>query len=314
MNIKKIKDNLPVFMESVTQANVAGSAAEMTYYLLLALFPVLLLVANIIPLLPIDSAMIIDLIAQFLPEQIEPLILPTLQDFLNSANPQVISVGFILSIWSASVAFNTLQNVLNRVYAVENTNNFIVTRLLSFLLAMVLVIGVGAVSMIFVFGQSILKFLGGFFPIPSELISLFTSLRWPALLIVLFLMLMYIYQIIPKHHYAIIYNIPGAILSSLLMLLLSSFFSLYVTYFGGSSVSNGTIGVFIVLMLYLYFSSIVLIVGALVNRMFYIMKNLEFVKEKSQKTTQYFSENYTNIYHDDVYRGHLTRKDLLEEE
>lgn len=314
MNIKKIQARLPIVMDSVTQANVAGSAAEMSYYLLLALFPTLLMVANVIPLLPLDQDMVVSLFQEFLPEQISALLVPTLESYLSNSHPEIVSVGFILSIWSASVAFNTLQNVLNRVYAVNNTANFFITRALSFLLALALVVAVGLMSIVFVFGQTILESLSPMFPISEEILSIFSSLRWPVLLVVLLLMFIYIYQFIPQHHYKFVHNLPGAIVASLLMLLLSSFFSLYVQYFGGTSVSNGTIGVFIVLMLFLYFSAMVIVIGALLNQIIYQLTHMEEFMVEPKPAHYYQSDNYQTLYEHEIYRGNLPRSNSFKEE
>ncbi|MFV8816010.1 YihY/virulence factor BrkB family protein, partial [Aerococcus urinaeequi] len=176
---------------------------------------------------------------------------------------------------SGSTAFGTVQNILNRTYGITDKPNFIVSRLFSFAIAFVLVLFAVALSVLFVFGQTLLEAVNQFIDVPMQLFGIFTSVKWPILLLVLIMVFTFIYQFIPHHKYPIKFAVPGAIIATLLSAVLSGGFSFYVNNFGGSSVSNGTIGVFIVLMIYLWLTSIVLIAGAMINHIIYRLNNVE---------------------------------------
>ncbi|GMR70078.1 YihY family inner membrane protein [Aerococcus viridans] len=273
---EKLKDRIiPMTLASVNQANIAGSAAEMSYYFLLSLFPLLMMIANIIPMLPFDPDSVVGLLETLLPDQVEPIIVPTLESYLSSDTTGALSVSFILILWSGSTAFGTVQNILNRTYGITDKPNFIISRLFSFAIAFVLVIFAVALSVLFVFGQTLLEAVNQFIDVPMQLFDIFTSVKWPILLLVLILVFTFIYQFIPHHKYPLKFAVPGAVVATLLSAVLSSGFSFYVNNFGGSSVSNGTIGVFIVLMIYLWLTSIVLIVGAMINHIIYRLNNVE---------------------------------------
>lgn len=306
---EKMKDSIiPMSMASITQANIAGSAAEMSYYILLALFPLLMLIANIIPMLPFDPDTVVSFLETFLPDQVEPIIIPTLESYLQSDTTSALSISFLLIIWSGSTAFGTLQNVLNRAYGITNKPNFIITRLFSFLIAAVLVVLAGLLSLIFVFGQTIFEFVNNFIDIPMQLFDIFTSVRWPILIVVLIILFTFIYQFIPFHKYPIKYAVPGAVTATILSAVLSSGFSFYVSNFGGNSVSNGTIGVFIVLMLYLFLTAIVIIVGAVINNITYRVQNMEEFMDMSPNYHSTTSAEFPLMDEKTVVLGKLKRQ------
>lgn len=309
MNNKIKNVYLPIFRKNIREANIGGSAAEMSYYLLLALFPALLLIANVIPLLPIDAQAAIELIDMVLPTEVESLIIPTLEGYLNTANTGVISLSLIFSIWTASTGFSKLQKILNRVYGVTSGNNFIVTRILSFLITILLVIVLGIISLMFVFGESLLNLITDFIIISEVFFAAFTLLKWPTLILVLLVAMLFIFKIVPRHNYRMKYAIPGAVLSSLGITLLSNLFSLYVRFFGGNSVTSGTLGVFIVLMLYLFLSSMMLIMGALVNSLYYRMTNQKEFTEYGKKQHVITSADFPHIDDNNTAYGVLRHLD-----
>lgn len=299
---------IPMTLASVNQANIAGSAAEMSYYILLSLFPLLLMIANIVPMLPFDPDAVVSLLQTLLPDQVEPIIVPTLESYLASDTTGALSVSFILILWSGSTAFGTLQNVLNRAYGVTDKPNVLVTRLFSFAVAFILVILAGILSVLFVFGQTLIQAVNQFIDVPVQIFDIFTSVKWPILLVVLIAIFTFIYQFIPHHKYSLKYAIPGAVTATILSAVLSGGFSFYVNNFGGASVSNGTIGVFIVLMIYLWLTSIVLIVGAMINDLTYRLKNMEEFIDSSPNYHTTTSENFPLMDEKTVTLGKLKRQ------
>lgn len=299
---------LPILNRNLQQADIGGSAAELSYYLLLALFPVMLLIANVVPLLPFDAQKVVDMIATLLPQEVEQLLLPTLQRHLSSANTEVISLSVVFAIWTASTGFNALQKILNRVYGVISNGNIILKRAFSFLITLLLVVVMGLISIIFVFGETILNYMQQFIVLPAIFLQAFSSLRWPSLFLVLLLAMLFIFQVVPKHNYRLKYAVPGAIVTSVGILLLSSLFSLYVRFFGRSSVASGTLGVFIVLMLYLFLSSMMLVVGALINSLYYRITNpREFIDFGTRQHT-YMSAGFPFIDDKNIAYGVLRRQ------
>lgn len=247
------------------RAAVTQSAAEMAYFVLLSLIPIILLVANVIPLLPIDIGEILHLLQNYLPEDIYGILAPILTQYLSSGSSGVISFALIAAIWSASKVFSTMSRVLDDVYGVQKVKNFVIKRLLSFVIMLAILAMVFVAMFIFVFGEQILIFVKDFLQIDIPFIQEFVIFRFAVLIIASLAYFVILYHFLPDHHLSIKYALPGAVFATIGWLLLSQFFSLYVSMSGGDMLTNATIGGFIVLMIFLYFVNIVTLLGAMVN-------------------------------------------------
>lgn len=281
---KKIPNLIEILKENWERADVSSRAAELAYFVLFSLFPILIVVANVIPLLVIDVDEVLEYIQMAVPPNIYDILSPILVDFVGSSSGGVISIGLITAVWSASKAFNSLQDVINEVYGTEKRKNFILVRVASFLTQLAIVSVVGVLVFAVVFGEQILRFIQNTFAVDLSVILDLFSLSWLLMLIVLFLVFSLIYLLVPNHHVHIKYGIPGAVFASIGFIVLSQGFSLYVRFAGGDASANGTIGVVIVLMLWLYLTAMIVLLGAFVNVVYFEFKTGQsiyaFEKEK----------------------------------
>lgn len=268
-----IVDVIKIIMDNWTRASVMQGSAEMAYYLLLSLVPILLVIANIIPLLPINTAEVLALIEQAFPGDVSEILMPIVTGYMESSSGGAISIGLLASIWSASNVFSTLRRVLDEVYGAGVRKNFIIARILSLAVMLVVLLVVGVAVFIFVFGEQILGFVNDLFGIQLPFVQEILQLRWIALPLILFAVGLIIYDLVPNHHLKWQYAIPGAIFMTIGLVLLSQSFSLVTQFMGGDAVANQTIGGFIVLMLFLYLSNIIILMGALVNTLYFELKN-----------------------------------------
>ena len=280
-------DAVKIIIRNWTRASIMQGAAEMAYYLLLSLVPILLVAANIIPLLPFNTAEILNLLQQTFPEDIAQIIMPIVTDYLNSGSGGAISIGLLASIWSASKVFSTLRRVLDDVYGSTQTKNFVIARLLS-LLVMISLLGIVAAAVfVFVFGEQILGIIQGFLQVELPLVQQILQLRWIVLPLILFAVGLIIYDLVPNHHLTIRDAIPGAVFLTVGLFLVSQSFSLITRFMGGNAIANQTIGGFIALMLFLYFANVVILLGALLNTLIFEIKNgqsvLDYESERAEK-------------------------------
>lgn len=302
-----------IILANWQRAAIMQGAAEMAYFLLLSLVPILLVLANIIPLLPFDPAEIISIIESSFPEDISGMLVPIVTDYMSSASGGAISIGLLAAIWSASNVFSTVRRVLDDVYGAKIKNNFLIARILSLLIMISILLLVGFAIFVFVFGEQILNFISDFFEIEIPFIQEFLLASWIILPIILFLVSIVIYHFVPNHHLNIKYAIPGAIFTSIGLLLLSQSFSLISQLMGGDAIANQTIGGFIVLMLFLYLANVVILFGALINTLTFELKNRISVLEyeidlrqieenKEAKWGGYPDENEVKVLKRKIYK------------
>jgi membrane protein len=286
---------IKIIIENWNRASVMQGAAEMAYYLLLSLIPLLLVVANIIPLLPIETSEVMNIITDAFPQDVAQIIMPIVSQYLESGSGGAISIGLIASIWSASNVLSTLRRVLDEVYGAAQQKNFIIARILSLLIMFAILLAVAAAVFIFVFGEQILNFVGDMLQVEIPFLQTFLIARWVGLPVILFIVGMIIYDLVPNHHLNWRYAVPGAAFMTLGLILLSQFFSFVVQFMGGTAATNQTIGGFIVLMLFLYISSVIILLGALTNTLTFELVNGESVHDYESRLSrkeQYEESDY----------------------
>jgi len=280
-----------IIKDNWSRANVSSQAGELAYFSLLSLFPILLVIANVIPLFPIDVNAVLSYLESAVPPDIFSVIEPVLIGYLSSSSGGVISIGLVTALWSASKAFNSLQNILNEVYAVKPRKNFILVRLVSLLVQLAIVFIVGVIIFAFVFGEILVEFIEGLVNVDLGFIMQILQLRWLILLIVLLALFTAVYFLVPNHRLGIKYAVPGAIFATIGWLVLSQGFSIYLQFAGGDAAANATFGVFIILMLWLYLAAMILLLGGLVNTIYFEYKNGKSVQKAIETEDEEHSEN-----------------------
>ena len=272
-------ETLKIILENWNRTSIMQGAAAMTYYLLLSLIPILLVFANVIPFLPFSSQQAIGFIQSTFPADISRMLVPIVMEYLESGSGGAISIGLLASIWSASKVFSTMRKILDQVYGATEKKNFIIARLLSLLIMLVILIMVAVSIFAFVFGEQILSFVRDFFEIEIVFFETFLLLRWMLFPVVLMIVALVIYHLVPNHHLKVKYAIPGTVFVTVSLILLSQSFSLLTKYMGGDAITNQTLGGFIALMLFLFVGNLLLLFGALINTLFFEIKNDQSVTE-----------------------------------
>lgn len=247
------------------EAEVTNSSVVIAYYLLLSFFPIVIIIGNLLPLLNLDINTILPYFSTIIPEAIYKEIVETIHRLLTSSSSGMLSFGIIAAFWAASKGMNAMQVSMNKAYGVEPRKNMFVIRLASLAFTLILVLGIVALVLVFSFGQVVLNYLTPLLQLPEELVAIFQSVKWPVTLFVLLFVFTLVYYMIPNAQVKVKFVLPGAIFATVGWVLLSQAFAIYVRYFSGRTLSYGSVGIFIVLMLWLNGSGIVLTLGAVIN-------------------------------------------------
>ncbi|MFF2458367.1 YihY/virulence factor BrkB family protein [Peribacillus simplex] len=261
---KSIKFSKKLIKE-IKEDRVTGLAAEQAYYYLLALFPLLILLLSILPYLNIDIQTALDTIKTFMPAETMDVIEKNIINILSERNGGLLTFGFLGTIWSASNGMNAFIHSMNIAYDVEETRNFIKARIISIVLTLGLVVAFIVMLGLPVFGKVIIDLLQQVIPIPEETQILFSLLRWVIAVVVISLVLAFLYRFAPNKSFPIKHVIPGAVTATVLWLGISLGFSFYVSNFANYSSTYGSLGGVIILMLWLYLSGLIFVIGGEIN-------------------------------------------------
>lgn len=253
----------------VKEDRATGLAAEQAYYYLLSLFPLLILLLSILPYLNIDPQQAINFMNHFLPSETTGVLADTIIEIVTESKGGLFTVGILGTIWSASKGMNAFMHAMNVAFDVKETRNVIVARLISIALTLGLIVAFIVVLVLPIFGNVIINLANQVIPISIEFKNIFNLLRWVIAFVVIAIVLTLLYKFAPNKKYLFKHVLPGAIVATVTWLIISIAFSFYVSNFGHYSSTYGGLGGIIVLMLWLYATGLILVIGGEINAIFH---------------------------------------------
>ena len=200
-------------------------------------------------------------------------------------------IGFFVTVFLTSNAIAVITKGLNRANNIQENRSFLKVRLLAILMVFVNTFFLFISINLIVLGKVILNFIGLYLSIPSHIIDTILILRWPLAFLLMFLLASINYYVLPARDYSVKRKsvIPGTLFFCVFWLLGSWAFSLYVNALGTYNKVYGTIGTFAILMVWLYYSSIILLIGGQVNNQ--TLRKLIILEKKKQKQGEIQCEN-----------------------
>lgn len=249
--------------------DVFGRAAQLSYYFLLALFPLLILLTSVFGLLMGSDELrqnLFNYLSQVMPPSALQLTDTTLREVTSASSGGKISFGILATLWAASNGMGAITEALNVAYDVKEARPWWKTRLT----AIILTIGLS----VLIIGALILVLAGG--RIASEVAASFSFgnvftwswrvLQWPLVLAFMLLAFALIYYFAPNvKNQKWKWITPGSVIGVFLWLLVSFAFRVYLQFFDSYSATYGSLGAVIILMLWLYLTGAAVLIGGEVN-------------------------------------------------
>lgn len=251
----------------IKEDEIFDLAAQLAYYFLLSIFPLIIFMMTLLPYLPIKQEDLLGIIETFAPGDSMSLIKDNLDQVLDK-NGTLLSFGIIATIWSASNGLNAIVKAFNKAYDVKETRSFIVARGMSILLTLAMIAVVVIALLLPVFGEQIGLFLFSQFNLSDQFLSVWNAVRFLASPAILFIVFLALYWFAPNKKLTCISAVPGAIFATVGWVVVSLAFSYYVGNFGNYSATYGGIGAIIVLMIWFYLTGIIIIIGGEINAYF----------------------------------------------
>ena len=253
----------------VLDDNIMGLAAQTAYYFFFSLFPLILFAAPLFGLIGDKQEMIEGVmrrLAGTLPGDALDLVRGVVQEVvLAEGAPGLMSIGAILAAWAGSNIFNALIDALNHAYDVEEGRVWWKKRLL----ALGSVIAAGAVMLaattIMLGGENIAEWLGRQLGLGDEAVTVWSVVQYPLALALLIGTAWMIYYFLPNIRQDRTQVFAGAIVATVLWIVVTLLFRAYVVNFGSYSKTYGTVGGVIALLTWMYLSMLVLLIGGELN-------------------------------------------------
>jgi membrane protein len=284
LSLREIFDRL---RQKMNDDDILGNAAQVAFYFSFALFPLLLFLVTLIGIILSDddnlTQELFAILSQVMPASAFELVRSTLTEVTSSASGGKLTLGILLTVWSASAGVDNMRGTLNEVYNLKETRSWFVAKATSLALTVGLGILILGTLVVIVYGS---QFLASLLPIESP--YLLEALELLFVLAMLLLAFALLYNFAPNHApLQWKWITPGAVIGVILWIVLSSAFRLYLTYFDSYAATYGSLGAVIILLLWLYLTALVILIGGAINA---IMDEKSGVEKETEDPKQVVEE------------------------
>jgi membrane protein len=263
-------------------------AAALSYYFVLAVFPALILLSAIMSSFPLPDLFghVLGLMSRLLPSDTMRVIRSVLLSVLATRRSTWISIGTLGLLWISSAAFDALIEALDIAYDIKDPRPFWKTRLLAVCLGIVTGAVLTVALTVMILGPRFADWLAQRTYLPHSFVLLWPILHWVIAVGAAILSVETIYFLAPNVKQRFAATLPGAALTVGAWLGLSYLLGIYFRNFAHYDLIYGTLGGFIVFMIWFYWASVVLLVGAELNAALAKESRAGAILAKLRSTTQ----------------------------
>jgi len=256
--------------EEIYAGGLLTHAAALAFYFLFALFPLLLFLMTLLGFFAETGtelrSNLLGFLSRVAPPSASALIYTTVEEIAAGADGWRLWLGLVSALWFASLGIAALSDSLNAMYGVRESRPFWRVRLSAVGLTAALVVLILSALLLMLYGGEIGAGIAGYFNQGTLFTTVWTIAQVPlALAFVLFAFAL-IYYFAPDLYEQKWYWItPGAVIGVVLWLVVSSLLRVYLRHFDSYSLTYGSLGAVIVLMLWFYLTGVAILIGGKIN-------------------------------------------------
>ncbi|MDU4445534.1 MAG: YihY/virulence factor BrkB family protein [Streptococcus mitis] len=258
------------------------TSVAVAYYWLISIFPLLLILVNILPYFHISVSNFLNVTNGFLPDTVYDVVAKIVMEVLTQPSTGLLSFAVFSALWTFSKSMNYLQKAFNIAYGVAKSRGLIYQQLMSLLVSFGLQILFASALFLSVFGRMLLNLIKSYWQSDSPLFDYLQDLTGPLVYALIFAILVMLYYFLPNVTVRRIRHVlPGSAFVMLTLVLLLNIFSVYVNNYVNHLVDVRFFSSIVVVVMMFWFILIakILIVGAIINASVQSLKDLNFRKD-----------------------------------
>ena len=279
---------LQVYLRHYRSAEIDISTIAVAYYLILTVFPLIVIAANVFPYLNIDTTDLLKFMNEHLPKQFYAPAANVVQDIFSTPSGQLLGVASLTGFWTMIKSLSSLQKAINKVYGASEHRDVFISNIIGGFMSLVILFLLTFALMLSTIIQSVLRVINQTYPIGSKMTQLILNSIQPLSIAVVFLGMMVLYFVLPNVKIRKIrYVMPGTIFTTLVIGYLSNLFGTYVIRTLSRLVDIklfGSIMIF-VFMLWFIFLARILILGAVFNATYQELRQGELKSRRGDVIT-----------------------------
>jgi membrane protein len=264
------------FIQEFLTGSLVSKASSLAYSFMLALFPATIFLVTLIPYIPINHFQdnLVNLLSSVLPnESASNFFNSNIVSIIKHQNGKLLSFGFLTALIFATNGVANLMRAFNRSSLVIEKRTWLYRRWVALVLTVVIAISLLVAITILIAGQSILGFLRDHLYSKGHFwLYVFAFSRWVIVVLIFFVTVSILYRYGPSHKLRWKFLNPGSIMATTLAVLTSFGFSYYINHFSHYNKIYGSIGTLIIVMIWLYLNSLIVLMG------FELDANIDFAK------------------------------------
>jgi len=245
--------------------DIPSLSAQLTFFLLFSLFPFLLFLLNLLSFTAVSPKEFTENISRFLPGDVNVFFRDLVSEMLGARSAALLSVSAVAALWGASRGIHAISACLNKACDKDEDRPFWKVTAITIFFTVCIAVMVMVTLLFLIFGKVIGRNILGYIHVEQAFPWLWTLLRYAVPIAMMFLVFFLLYKFIPNCRLTRKEVLPGALFSTVGWILTSLAFAFYVNHFAGFTRIYGSIGTVILLMTWLYISSVVLLMGGEIN-------------------------------------------------
>lgn len=261
-------------VQTISQMHIPLHAAYAAYFIILSIFPFLLLILSVLGYTGLEVTNLVDLLAEILPKTLMDTLENLIFSVYQNASGTMLGLSAVTALWSASRGIYGILKGLNAIYDVSENRGYLYTRSISLVYTFFFLVVLVLTLVLHVFGNTLLSTLT---MVDNPVLIFFVDLidlRFFLLLIVQSLVFTLMFMVLPNKRNRFWESLPGGVLASLGWLVYSDLFSIYVENFNRYSNIYGSLYAVALGLLWLYCCMSILFYGGALNRYLKNMENL----------------------------------------
>ena len=270
---------LKAFLHYYQESDSELTSVAVAYYWLISIFPLLLVLVNILPYFHISVSNFLNVTNGFLPDTVYDVVAKIVMEVLTQPSTGLLSFAVLSALWTFSKSMNYLQKAFNKAYGVAKSRGLIYQQLMSLLVSFGLQILFALALFLSVFGRMLLNLIKSYWKSDSPLFDYLQDLTGPLVYALIFAILVMFYYFLPNVKVPRIrYVLPGSIFVLLTLVLIINIFSASINNYINNLVDVRFVSsiIFVVTMFWFILLAKILIIGAVINASVQSLKDLNF--------------------------------------
>lgn len=259
---------IKAFLHFYKESDSELTSVAVAYYWLISIFPLIMIVVNILPYFQIPIANFLIALKEFLPDSMFEVIEKIVREVLTQPSTGLLSFSVLSALWTFSKSMDFLQKAFNKAYGVAKNRGLISHQLISLLVSFGLQVLFALALFLSMFGQMLLNFLKNYWQSDSILFDYLQDFTGPIIYILLFAILVMLFYFLPNVKVTSIrYILPGSIFVLVTLMLFLNIFSTSINTYVNHLVDVRFFSSIIVVVIMFWFILIakILILGAVIN-------------------------------------------------